>query len=86
MFFPKTKNNKGGMDYYVVVILAVLFVDVCIYIAAVVFAKKKQLQHVQNSQIIYSGLAGLDIFSDVNYYIHVHVYVFINIISVYLYC
>ena len=53
------------MDAYVVATLVAIFVTVCMYFASVLFTKYKGLANVKNNQIIFSGFAAVDCYSDV---------------------
>ena len=63
------------------------FLIVCVYIAAIYVAKKKRLQNVKNSQILFSGVAVLDLISDVNIvykFIYTGIYVY-TVYTAYIY-
>ena len=51
---------------YITFMLVAGFLIVSVYIAGIYVAKKKGLQNVKNSQILFSGVAILDLISDVN--------------------
>ena len=69
---------------YVIIMLSTGFLIVCVYIAALCVAKKKRLENVESEQILFSGLAVLDLISDVNI-VYTGIYNIIYIFHVNLY-
>ena len=91
-FQKKKKTNyyfyvQKADGIYVTFMLVAGFLIVCVYIAAIYVAKKKRLQNVKNSQILFSGVAVLDLISDVNIvykFIYTGIYVY-TVYTAYIY-